>query len=348
LLLHLVAHSKEKTQVEQVLDALRNVSGAYSIAMLTEEGLIAARDPQGIRPLSIGRLKYYDENSLSDKYSYVVASETCAFDMIDAEEIRPIKHNELIVINEKSLETGEITSYKILPETPIAHQCIFEYIYFSRPDSRIFGHNVDKVRRKFGKNLAEEFKTQPIDGKKVTVIAVPDSGNTSALGYAQANQANGSTSSYEIGLIRSHYVGRTFIQPGQDNREFKVKSKFNIVKGVIENRNIVLVDDSIVRGTTSKSLIKLVRKGKPAHLHLRITSPPVISPCYYGMDFPDKSSLIANNYETEEEIGRFLDVDTIHYLSVEKLLEAVPQDEGISYCTACFTGEYPIAIEDGK
>jgi amidophosphoribosyltransferase len=345
LFLHLIAHSQRSTQIEQILEALTIAKGAYSLAMLTEEGLVAARDPHGVRPLSLGKLEFIDDND-KEQIAYVVASETCAFDIIDAKEIRSIKHNELIVINDKTIETGEITSYKIQPETPIAHHCIFEYIYFSRPDSRIFGHNVDKVRRKLGKNLAEEYATIPtVDGKKVTVIAVPDSGNTSALGYARTNQKNGIDTAFEIGLIRSHYVGRTFIQAGQDNREFKVKSKFNPVKGVIENRDIVIVDDSIVRGTTSKALIKLIRKAKPAKLHMRITSPPIICPCHYGMDFPSKKELIANEYKTEKEIGKAIGVDSLHYLSVEMLMDSVPQDEEISYCTACFTGNYPIELD---
>ena len=339
LFLHLIAHSKKPTVIEQIKEALNFTKGAYSLAVLTEDGLVAARDPFGVRPLNLGRLK------VGEKYAYVVASETCAFDMIGAEEIRSINHNEMILINEKTLETGEIQSYKIQPETPVAKHCIFEYIYFSRPDSRIFGHNVDKVRRKLGKNLAEEYSTTPLEDQKVTVIAVPDSGNTAALGYARANQKQGYDTAYEIGLIRSHYVGRTFIQAGQDNREFKVKSKFNTVKGVIENRNIVIVDDSIVRGTTSKALIKLLRNAKPTKLHLRITSPPIISPCHYGMDFPHKSELIANEYHSEEEIAKALGVDSLHYLSIDKLMESVPQDEGISYCTACFTGDYPIELE---
>ncbi len=352
LFLHLIAHSQKKTQVEQILEALSIVRGAYSLAMLTEEGLVAARDPNGVRPLSLGKLTFKDEND-KEQIAYLVASETCAFDIIGAEEIRSINHNELILINDETLATGEIKSYNIyntdniLAQTPIAHHCIFEYIYFARPDSRVFGHNVDKVRRKLGKNLAEEHPAFPTkDGKKVTVISVPDSGNTSALGYARSNdEINKIDSVFEIGLIRSHYVGRTFIQVGQDNREFKVKSKFNPVKGVIEDRNIVMVDDSIVRGTTSKSLIKLIRSANPAELHLRITSPLVTCPCHYGMDFPTKKELIANHFDTTEEIGNELGVDSLHYLSIKKLMESVPQDPGIEYCTACFTGNYPIEIE---
>jgi amidophosphoribosyltransferase len=365
LFLHLIAHSKQKSQVDQIREALSQTKGAFSLAILSEEGLVAARDPHGVRPLSVGRVK------VDGRYAYVVASETCAFDMIDAEEIRSVKHNEIIIIDDDTLKTGNIKSFNIEPETPEAKHCIFEYIYFARPDSRVFGHNVDKIRRKLGKNLAQEYPTEVIydeipdngevvdyvDGdskiingklmKKVNVISVPDSANTAAMGYARTNQKdNKIETAYEVGLIRSHYVGRTFIQAGQDNREFKVKSKFNTVKGVIENRNIVIVDDSIVRGTTSLALVKLIRKANPTKLHMRVTSPPIICPCHYGMDFPSRKELIANHYKNEEEIGEALGVDSLHYLSIEKLMESVPKEEGIGYCTACFTGDYPIELED--
>ena len=342
LFMHLIAHSKKKSQIEHIKEALLIAKGAYSLTILTEDSLIAARDPFGVRPLSIGRIP------VGDKYAYIVASETCAFDIVNAEYIRSVKHNEIIVIDNHTIETGEIRSINILDETPIARHCIFEYIYFSRPDSVIFGNKVDQVRRKLGKKLAEEAPVSAVDDEKVSVIAVPDSGNTATLGFAKVNDELGNKSSFEIGLIRSHYVGRTFISPGQDNREFKVKTKFNTVKGVIENRNIVVVDDSIVRGTTSKALIKLIRDAKPMKLSMRITSPPITSPCHYGMDFPDKNELIANHLHSQEEIGNELGVDSLHYLSIEKLMESVPQEEGIDYCTACFTGDYPIEVEKSK
>ncbi len=340
LFLHLIAHSKEKEKIDQIKDALRQARGAFSLVILTEDSLIAVRDPYGVRPLNIGRIK------VGDEYSYVVASESCAFDMLSAEYVRSVNHNEIVVINRKTIETGEMESHKIIENTPEAKQCIFEYIYFSRPDSKIFGHNVDKVRRKLGKNLASESPVHCKEGEKVTVIAVPDSGNTATLGFARINNDMNGPTVFEIGLIRSHYVGRTFIAPGQDNREFKVKLKFNPVKGVIENRNIVVIDDSLVRGTTSKSLMNLIREAGPKMLHMRITSPPIKYPCYYGMDFPSSEELIANHHDSEEEIGKAIGCDSLHYLSKKKLLESVPQDTGISYCTACFTGEYPIPIED--
>lgn len=343
IFMHLVAQSKKATQIEQVLEALRTARGAYSLAIITEQGLIAARDPFGVRPLNIGRIKL--ENG---KYAYMVASESCAFDIVSAEYIRSVEHNEMIVIDDDTLETGEIKSYKIDDVTPIARHCIFEYIYFSRPDSQIFGHSVDKVRRKLGKKLAEESPIKSEVCDKVTVIPVPDSGNTATLGFARVNEQMGNPTRFELGLIRSHYVGRTFISPGQENREFKVKTKFNTVKGLIENREVVIVDDSIVRGTTSKALIQLIKEAKPMKLHCKITSPPITSPCYYGMDFPSREELIANKHDCVEGIAKEIGVDTLHYLSTEKLMESVPQVEGISYCTACFTGEYPIPVEENS
>ncbi len=342
IFLHLIAHSRKKDVIDQVLEALRIVRGAYSLAILTEDSLIAARDPHGFRPLNVGKIKTANGDA------YIVASETCAFDIVNAEYIRSINHNELIVIDSETVRTGEIKSYPILEPTPKARHCIFEYIYFSRPDSKIFGHNVDKVRRKLGKNLADESPVEARKDDKLIVISVPDSGNTAALGFARVNNEKGFPTNFEIGLIRSHYVGRTFIAPSQDSREFKVKVKFNTVRGVLENRKVVIVDDSIVRGTTSKSLIKLIREANPKEVHMRITSPPIKFPCYYGMDFPSKEELIANYYEAEEDIGEAIGVDSLHYLSLQKLLDSVPKDEGIGYCTACFTGEYPVPIESGQ
>ncbi len=342
LFLHLIARSKKKSQIEQIIESLQQVHGAYSLVILTENAFIAACDPWGVRPLNIGRIK------TDNGWSYIVASETCAFDIVNAEYIRHINNNEVVVIDQDTVKSGEFKSYKILEETPEAKHCIFEYIYFSRPDSKIFGNNVDKVRRKLGKNLAEESPVKSDENEKVCVISVPDSGNTAAIGFARINEKLNNPSVFEIGLIRSHYVGRTFIAPGQNNREFKVKLKFNPVKGVIENRNVVVVDDSIVRGTTSKALIKLIREANPRQIHCRITSPPIKYPCHYGMDFPSREELIANYYEAEEDIGKAIGVDSLHYLSIEQLLDSVPKDEGIGYCTACFTGIYPIEIEENS
>ncbi len=338
IILHLIARSREDTTVLRIRDALRQVRGAYSVTILTDEGLVAARDPHGFRPLCIGKL--------GD--GYVVVSETCALDIISAEYIRDVRPNEIVVIDDDTIRTGEIKSYQIDDITPRPAHCIFEYVYFSRPDSRIFGHAVDKVRRKLGKRLAEEAGVQATPpGGKVVVINVPDSSNTATLGYSRVNLTkNGTDTRYEIGLIRSHYVGRTFIAPGQANREFKVKTKFNVVRGVLEGQQVVVVDDSIVRGTTSKSLLNLIREAKPREVHLRITSPPVTHPCKYGMDFPSREELIANEHHLNvDEICEALGADSLHYLSIEGLLDAVPHENGEGYCTACFTGNYPVEID---
>lgn len=355
LFLHLIAKSKEKNHIDKIKYALKTAKGAYSLVILTDNEMVAARDPHGVRPLSIGRIK------INGKYAYIVASETAAFDIISAEYIRTVRHNEFCVIDKNTIETGEIKSYLIDDTTPEAKHCIFEYIYFSRPDSIIFNHSVDKVRRKLGKLLAEESPvaiksenqiTLKSDDEfkltKIRAIPVPDSANTATIGFARKNSELTSPTLFEIGLIRSHYVGRTFISPGQGNREFKVKTKFNSVKGVIKDNIVVLIDDSIVRGTTSKSLVSLVRDAKPKELHMRISSPPIKYPCYYGMDFPNYEELIANHYNSEEEIGNAIGVDSLKYLSMEKLLESVPQDKGIGYCTACFSGNYPIPIESNN
>lgn len=343
LFLHLIARSKAKTQFAQIHESLHTAKGAYSLVVLTENALYAARDPHGFRPLCIGRKKV--EINGKEEYAYFVVSETCALDIVSAEFVREVGHNEIIMIDRTTVETGEIKSFTIEKTTPKSCHCIFEYIYFSRPDSRIFGHNVDKVRRKLGKALAEEHPVQPDnDIEPVRAIAVPDSANTATIGFAQNATKQGVPTRYEIGLIRSHYVGRTFIAPGQDQREFKVKTKFNTVRGVLNNRKVVLIDDSIVRGTTSRSIVRLVREAAPREVHLRISSPPVTHPCQYGMDFPDREELIANQYHNnEEEIAKAVEADSVRYLSVEKLLASVPQDAG--YCTACFTGKYPVPID---
>lgn len=338
IILHLAARSTETAPELRLRDALRQVRGAFSLVVLTDTGLVAARDPHGFRPLCIGKL--------GD--SYVVASETCALDIISAEYVRDVLPNEIVVIDDQTVATGEIGSIQIDDFTPKPTYCIFEYVYFSRPDSRIFGHSVDKVRRRLGKRLAEEagMQSSSADGR-VIVINVPDSSNTATLGYAYVNQQlNEPSTKYEIGLIRSHYVGRTFIAPGQSNREFKVKTKFNVVKGVLEGQQVVVVDDSIVRGTTSKSLVSLIREARPSEIHLRITSPPITHPCKYGMDFPSTDELIANQLNLDvEQIRAALGVDSLHYLSIEGLLDAVPHDDGQGYCTACFTGNYPVEID---
>lgn len=344
LFMHLIAHSTKQNQVEQIREALNIAQGAFSLVILTNDAMIGARDPLGVRPLSIGKIKMSGGED-----AYVLASETCAFDIINAEYIRSVEHNEIVIIDKETIKTGIIKSVKINETTPDrAKHCIFEYIYFARPDSKIFGENVDKVRRKLGKLLAIESPVIKNDEDKVNVIPVPDSGNTATLGFATENNKLNYPTKFEIGLIRSHYVGRSFISPGQDSREIKVKMKFNIVKGLIEGRHITLVDDSIVRGTTSKQLIELIKQAKPKSLDMRITSPPVKFPCHYGMDFPSREELIANHHENIDQIAKEIGVDSLKYLSIDKLLQAVPRGEKVDYCMACFNGDYPIPIEDNS
>lgn len=342
VILHLIARSREESIENKILDAFSRVKGAYSICILTDDKLIAVRDPHGVRPFAMGKL--------GD--SIIFASETTAFDIINAEYIRDVEPSEVIVIDAETVKTGKEKSYNLEKVSKHAH-CIFEYIYFSRPDSSVFGNKVDKVRRRIGKNLSKE-KPAPTkdvpgssDEKKIAIINVPDSSNTATLGYFNEEIKTNKDVRLEIGLIRSHYVGRTFIQPGQDNRNMKVRTKFNIVKGVLAKRKVVIVDDSIVRGTTSKLLVDLIKKAEPKEIHLKITSPPIISPCYYGMDFPSRDELIANQHNQDvEEIRKELGVTKLDYLSTEKLLESVPYDKPeTGYCTACFTRQYPIAIE---
>jgi amidophosphoribosyltransferase len=336
VILHLIARSRENDQVRQIIEALNQVEGAFSVTILTDDKLIAARDPHGWRPLAVGKLGS----------AFVVASETCAFDIIDAEYICDVEPGEVLVFDRESLTTGETKSYHLKKWGEKPHYCIFEYIYFSRPDSKVFGDSVDKVRRRLGKALAREHPVQKVDGEKILVINVPDSSNTATLGFATENTKLGNESKYEIGLIRSHYVGRTFIQPQKDVRQMKVKIKFNTVKGVLKGKTVVVVDDSIVRGTTSKMLVDLLREAEPQDIHFRVSAPPIRFPCHYGMDFPTPNELIANKYDGDVEgIRGELGVDSLGYLSLENLLEAVPHENGESYCTACFSGQYPTEVD---
>ena len=338
MILHLIARSKESDQVRQVIDALNQVEGAFSVTILTDDKLIAARDPYGWRPLAVGRVDG----------AFVVASETCAFDIINAEYVCDVEPGEVLVFDQSSLATGEAKSYRLQKRTDRPYYCIFEYIYFSRPDSRVFGESVDRVRRGLGKSLAEEHPTTSEDpNERLVVINVPDSSNTATLGYVGENNKRGNHSKFEMGLIRSHYVGRTFIQPVQDRRIDKVRTKFNTVKSVLKDKEVVVVDDSIVRGTTSKQLIKLIREAGAKKIHFRVTSPPIKFPCHYGMDFPSRGELIANRCGGDvEKIREELGVDTLRYLSIEKLLESVPTNNGAAYCTACFSGQYPTEVEN--
>ncbi len=318
LIVHLIAKSKKEKIEDRVKEAVKNISGAFSLVMMTKEKLFAVRDPHGFRPLCMGK----------KDGAVIFASESCAFDLIKAEYVRDVNPGEMIVVDKNG-----IIEEQIFPDQKRAF-CIFEYIYFSRPDSLVFGEYVDKTRRKFGKNLALR---KPAEGD--IVISVPDSSNTAALGYASKSGIK-----FEIGLIRNHYIGRTFIHPIQSQRDFNVRIKFNPVGGVLKDRIVIVIEDSIVRGTTLKQLVKMIRKAGAKEVHIRVSSPPIIAPCYYGMDFPTKKELIANN-KNVEEIRRFMDVDSLEYFPLDSLLESVENGNN-HYCTACFSGEYPVEIKE--
>ncbi len=349
LILHLIAQSRRSKQIDQIIDALTQLEGAFSLVILTDESLVAVRDPNGFRPLALGRL---DQDADPERGpAYCVASETCAFDIIRATYLRDIAPGEILVIDRQGCRTGDFASYH-LPRRHGVSQCVFEYVYFSRPDSKIYGEMVDKVRRKIGKQLAHDAPVPvvPPEEKAPIVISVPDSSNTATLGYVTECQKLGHRCRYEIGLIRNHYVGRTFIAPGQDRREMRVRSKFNAVEGLLKDRIVVMVDDSIVRGTTARLLVKMVREAGAREVHFRVASPPVVSPCFYGMDFPSHEELMANRFESVEAMGRWLGVDSLAYLSVEGLMKAVrTANEGnqLGYCNACFTANYPVPVEMG-
>ena len=346
LILHLISQSGYEDQMDQIMDALHQIEGAYCLVLLTDDKLIAVRDPNGFRPLALGKVDG----------KFVVASETCAFDIINAEYVRDVQPGEVIVIDKEATEKGEPKSFFLDPKPGTGtSQCIFEYVYFSRPDSKIFGEMVDKVRRNLGKALAKEHPVNEVvrngpKDKKPVIISVPDSSNTAALGYASENQKLGHECKYDIGLIRNHYVGRTFISPGQKSREQKVRTKFNPVRGVIEGRSVIIVDDSIVRGTTSRYLVDMIRSCNPAEIHFLVSSPPIISPCYYGMDFPSPEELIANKFDRDiEKMAREIGVDSLRYLSPDGLVNAVKKSNpsGHDYCTACFTSKYPVPVNFG-
>ena len=317
VIIHLIAHSKGETIVNRVIDALSLVRGAFSLVLLSDNHLIAARDPFGFRPLCLGRYKG----------SWVVASETCAFDLIDAKFVREVEPGEIVVI-----QGTELTSYHPFLERGRA-QCIFEYVYFARPDSRIFGSKaVYPIRKAFGRQLAKECPAQAD-----LVIPVPDSGVPAALGYAE-----GMGLPFEIGLTRNHYIGRTFIEPQQAIRHFGVKLKLNPVPEVLEGKRIVVVDDSIVRGTTSRKIVKMLRQAGAKEIHMRISSPPVTAPCFYGIDTPSKKELIGAKFSVEQ-IRRYVTADSLGYLSLEGMLATAP-DASQNYCNACFTDNYPISL----
>ena len=315
VVLHLISRSRRRTLQEAFVEALRMIQGAYSMVLMTPEYILAARDPHGFRPLVLGRIKG----------SYVVTSETCALDLINAEYVREIEPGEVTLIEGNSLES----QFPLPKEKPSF--CIFEHIYFSRPDSLVFGRTVNTSRHEMGRNLARE---HPVAAD--VVVPVPDSGVSAAIGYAQESGLP-----LEFGLIRNHYVGRTFIEPKQAIRNFGVKIKLNPVREILQGRRVVLVDDSIVRGTTSKKIVQIIRATGVREVHVLITAPPLIAPCYYGIDIPTRRELIASS-KTVDEICEFLGADSLGYMSIENLMKSLGNKN--QYCSACFSDKYPTDV----
>jgi len=314
VILHLLARSREKDFVDALVDALSHLTGAFSIAILARDKMIAVRDPRGFRPLSIGMLNG----------AYVVSSESCSFDLVRAKFLRDVEPGEIVVFDERGMTSSR------LPQKQDPAQCIFEYIYFARPDSVLFGRSVNVVRKRLGVEMSRETGVAA-----ELIVPVPDSGMSAALGYSSESGIP-----LEFGLIRNHYVGRTFIEPRQSIRHFGVKVKLNPVRELLQGKRVILVDDSIVRGTTSRKIVTMVREAGAKEVHLRISCAPTVSPCYYGIDTPLKSELIASSH-TVKEICKYVRADSLGYLSLEGMFRAVGngQDE---FCTACYTGKYPV------
>jgi len=348
LVLHLIAQSSGETIQDRVIEACSQLEGAFSFILMTSDRMFAVRDPNGFRPLVFGRIE------ACGGMAYVLASETCGFDIIGAEYLREIEPGEVLMLTTKACKSGgNFQSFK-LPQKFGTSQCVFEYIYFSRPDSILFGRSVDAVRKSTGAQLAHEHPVgqEITEGEgegdekdSVLVFAVPDSSNVAALGYAEELKRMGRNATFGFGLIRNHYVGRTFIAPSQDARELKVRCKFNTVTKNIEGREVVMVDDSIVRGTTSKQLVKMVRRAGAKKVHFRVASPAVRNPCFYGMDFPSREELLANKCSEVNGIAEQIGADTVGYLSVDGLMKAVRrvgEENNRDFCKACFNGDYPV------
>jgi amidophosphoribosyltransferase len=327
IIIQLIAHSKQTTLVDCIADSLSQVEGAFSIVMMTRNRIFAARDPHGFRPLSMGRIIGTD----GEPDTFVFASETCAFDLLHAKYERDVEPGELVMVSEDG-----VTSRRYSDQSVPNSSCIFEHVYFARPDSRIYGRWVQKSREEMGRQLARE---SGVDAD--LVVPVPDSGVTAAIGYAAESGIP-----FNLGLIRNHYVGRTFIQPEQRVRDFGVRMKLNPVRSLLEGKRVILIDDSIIRGTTSRKIVRMVRAAGATEVHLRITCPPTISPCFYGVDTPSKKDLIAAN-KTVEEICQYIEADSLGYLSLPGLTHSCTTGEpakGLSpasFCTACYTGHYP-------
>jgi amidophosphoribosyltransferase len=321
VLLHLVARSRERTMAAALRDALLQLEGAFSLVCLANDRIIVARDPHGFRPLAIGRL-----DQANGKSSYVFASETCAFDLVGATYLGEVEPGEMVIVGPEGTTREHYTPARN------SAQCVFEHVYFSRPDSTVFGLPVAATREKMGRLLARQ---HPVEAD--VVVPVPDSGVAAAIGYASESGIP-----YRQALIRNHYVGRTFIEPSQEIRDFGVKLKLNPVRHLLEGKRVILVDDSIVRGTTSRKIVRMVRTAGAREVHLRISCPPTISPCYYGVDTPSENELIAARHSTEE-ICKYVEADSLGYLSRENLSTAV-DDTNQRFCYACYTGEYPTQL----
>ncbi|MCH2605182.1 MAG: amidophosphoribosyltransferase [Nitrospinales bacterium] len=318
VIVHLMAQAKSENFVDRAAEALRQVSGAYSLVLMTENELLAARDPHGFRPLCLGKLDG----------AYIIASETCVMDLIEAEFIREVEPGELILINENGLQS-------FFPFKKVESKyCVFEHIYFARPDSFLFGEHVYAARKEMGRAMAQE---SPADAD--LIVPVPDSGVVSAMGFAEESGIP-----FEMGLIRNHYVGRTFIEPQSQIRNFGVKLKLNAVKNLISGKRLAIIDDSIVRGTTSRKIVKMLLEAGAKEVHLRISSPPILHSCFYGIDTPHKEELIAHSHSLEET-RKYLGADSLQYLSIKKMLEVLQNGEN-KFCSACFDGNYPVPITD--
>lgn len=317
IIVHLIARGRGGFD-QTLMSALKGIRGAFSLTILTEDKLVAVRDPNGFRPLCLGKLDG----------AYVVASETCALDLIKARYIRDIEPGEVLFIDKSGLRSKRL-SLKAKPS-----QCIFEYIYFARPDSKIYGGSVYETRKELGRQLAREY---PVEADMV--LPIPDSGNCAALGFAEESNLP-----FEIGIIRNHYIGRTFIQPSQKIRDLGVRIKLNPVKELISGKKIVIVEDSIVRGTTSRIRIRTLREAGAKEIHMRVSCPPIISPCFFGIDFPTEKELIASSMSVDR-IRKFIGLDSLSYLSLNGMLNSMPMQRDV-FCTACFTRKYPVRVED--
>lgn len=315
VIVHRLAKARAIAPEAQLAEALEGIEGAYSLLVAIGQTLLAARDPYGWRPLAMGRLNG----------ATVFASESCALDIVGAVAVREVAPGEIVAV-----EPDGTTRTLQRPPAPVLHRCVFEHVYFARPDSRVFGGSVDRARRALGRRLAREHPAPGAD----FVFSVPDSSNSAALGFAEASGLP-----LELALIRNHYVGRTFIQPTQQGRDEKVKVKYNAVHEILEGKSVVMVDDSIVRGTTTRGLVSLIRAAGAREVHMRVSSPPITGPCYYGIDTPDRAQLIAAQHDVSE-IARLIGVDTLGYISLDGMLQAVP-DGPDGFCHACFSGSYP-------